>query len=221
MAAEITAVSAERIAMEMRRMLVESGRVRAVRLLLESNLAPFVLPEVIPTDGETRQKLEESLAVAGRLAEPSFPLALMTVLHRIVAPDDSLEICRRWKLSNDESDRVYWLLQHQSSLEAPQSLRWSQLQPLIVSEYIDDLLSFMEAASPAAAQSAAYCREQLKRPREELDPPPLVTGDDLIELGIPQGPNYRILLEEVRVAQLDGNFRNREQALRWLKSPRR
>ena len=56
----------------------------------------------------------------------------------------------------------------------------------------------MEAASPAAAEAAAYCREQLKRPREELDPPPLVTGDDLIAFGIPQGPQYRILLEEIR-----------------------
>ena len=85
------------------------------------------------------------------------------------------------------------------------------------SEGIDDLLAFMEAASPAAAEAAAYCREQLKSPREELDPPPLVTGDDLIAIGIPQGPQYRILLEEIRREQLDGNLQNREDALRRLR----
>ena len=69
MAGEITVVSAERIAMEMRRMLVEPGRVRAVDLLLDSNLAPFVLPEIVPHSAEDRQKLEESLAVLGRLVE--------------------------------------------------------------------------------------------------------------------------------------------------------
>jgi len=256
LAGEITAVSAERIAMEMRRMLVESGRVQAVRLLLESNLAPFVLPEIIPTDEATRQKLEQALAVLGRLGRsdfrhsgamptlvvgmtetretlphahdegghgiqefgPGFSLALMTLLHRIVSPKESLEICRRWKLSNVESDRVYWLLAHRSSLEAAQSLRWSQLQPLLIAAGIDDLLTFMEAVSPIAAEAAAFCREQLKRPREELDAPPIVTGDDLIALGIPQGPNYRVLLEEIHRLQLDGDLQNRQQVLRWLES---
>ncbi|MCC6123943.1 MAG: CCA tRNA nucleotidyltransferase [Pirellulales bacterium] len=247
MAGEIAVVSAERIAMEMRRMLVEPGRVRAVELLLESNLATQVLPEIVPTTEEDRKKLNEPLAVLDRLGamptlavgmmetrenslythderghgaprtNPNFPLALMILLHRIVAADEALDICRRWKLSNDESDRIHWLLEHQASLENPQMLRWSQLQPLLISEYIDDLLTFMEAVSPAAAQAAAYCREELKRPREELDPPPLVTGEDLLALGIPQGPRYRILLEEIRQSQLDENLLDRNEALRWLK----
>ncbi len=217
MAGEITTVSAERIAMEIRRMLVESGRVRAVRLLLESNLAEYVLPEIVPADEQMRRKLEDSLVILGRLVETKFPLALMTLLHRLVSPEVSVEISRRWKLSNEEADRVYWLLTHQNSLDEPQTMRWSQLQPLLIAEYIDDLLTFLGASSPAAAQAAAYCREQLKKPREELDPAPLVTGEDLIALGLPQGPQYRVLLEEIRREQLDGNLENRDAALRWLR----
>ena len=53
MAGEIAVVSAERIAMEMRRMLVEPGRVQAVRLLLESNLAAQILPEIVPVRTKT------------------------------------------------------------------------------------------------------------------------------------------------------------------------
>ena len=217
MAGEIAVVSAERIAMEMRRMLVEPGRVHAVRLLLESNLASQILPEIVPGSDEDRKKLEETLAVLGRLVEPGFPLALMTLLHRMATPASAMEICRRWKLSNEEADCAGWLLEHQSALLEPKSLRWSQLQPLLISPDIQDLLAFMEAFSPAAAEAAAYCREQRKKPRAELDPPPLVTGDDLIAIGIPQGPQYRVLLEEIRREQLDGNLQNREDALRWLR----
>ena len=47
MAGQIGEVSPERIAMEMRRMLVDPSRVAAVRLLIETNLAAAVLPEIV------------------------------------------------------------------------------------------------------------------------------------------------------------------------------
>jgi tRNA nucleotidyltransferase (CCA-adding enzyme) len=95
-------------------------------------------------------------------------------------------------------------------------MRWSALQPILISEGVGDLLSFMEASSPDAAEQSAYCREQLRRPRESLDPPPLITGADLIALGLPQGPQYRVLLEEIRRQQLDGELKNRDEAIVWL-----
>lgn len=218
MAGQITAVSAERIAMEMRRMLVEPGRVRAVELLLESNLAAFVLPEILPNSPDDKKMLDESLAVLGRLAEPNFPFALATLLHKQVSPEAAASICRRWKLSNEETDRVVWLLRHRDSLADAKSLRWSRLQPILIAAGIGDLLAFLEAVSPAAAESAAFCREKLNLPSETLDPPPFVTGDDLIALGIPQGPQYRVLLEEIRDMQLDEKLKNREDALQYAKS---
>jgi tRNA nucleotidyltransferase/poly(A) polymerase len=218
MAGQITAVSAERIAMEMRRMLVESGRVRAVGLLLESNLAAFVLPEILSNSPDDKTKLDESLAVLGRLAEPNFPLALATLLHKQVSPEAAASIGRRWKLSNEETDRVVWLLRHRDSLDDAKSLRWSRLQPILIAAGIGDLLAFLEAVSPATAEPAAFCREKLKLSSEKLDPPPLVTGDDLIALGIPQGPQYRVLLEEIRDMQLDEKLKNREDAIRYIKS---
>ncbi len=55
MAGQIGVVSPERIAMEMRRMLVEPSRVAAVRLLLATNLAAVVLPEIVPKNDEQSQ----------------------------------------------------------------------------------------------------------------------------------------------------------------------
>jgi hypothetical protein len=181
-------------------------------------LAAFVLPEILPNSPDDKTKLDESLAVLGRLTEPNFPLALATLLHKLVSPEAAASICRRWKLSNEETDRVVWLLRHRDSLADAKSLRWSQLQPILIAAGIGDLLAFLEAVSPATAESAAFCREKLNLPAETLDPPPLVTGDDLIALGIPQGPQYRVLLEEIRDLQLDEKLKNREDAIRYIKS---
>jgi len=78
----------------------------------------------------------------------------------------------------------------------------------------------MESASPAAAASAAHCRRLLAQPREALDPPPLLTGNDLLAHGIPSGPRYKSLLERLRAAQLDGEVRTKEESLamaeKWM-----
>jgi poly(A) polymerase len=52
---------------------------------------------------------------------------------------------------------------------------------------------------------------------EQLNPPPLVTGEDLPALGIPQGPEYRILLQKIRAMQLDGEISTLEDAKEILK----
>jgi poly(A) polymerase len=49
-------------------------------------------------------------------------------------------------------------------------------------------------------------------PREVLDPPPLLTGDDLLALGWEQGPIFKKVLDAVREAQLDGTITTKEEA---------
>ncbi len=79
MAREITAVSAERIANEMRMMLERSGRRRAVELLLETGLLESVLPEAVPKLREHAHRVQ-TLTMLDALVEPSFPLALAVLL---------------------------------------------------------------------------------------------------------------------------------------------
>ena len=50
-----------------------------------------------------------------------------------------------------------------------------------------------------------------------LNPPPLLTGDDLKALGIKQGPVYKKLLDAVREAQLDGTIRTFAEAVEVVK----
>jgi poly(A) polymerase len=224
MAPQIHAVSPERIAMELRRILTEPGRVRGIQLLLETGLAVEILPEIVSASphpgplpkGEGDLSLETNLNILGRLQNPAFPLALAALLHGLISAGQVKAVGRRWRLSNEEIDRSAWLTEHHAALQNPSAMKWSQLQPFLISDGILDLLALMEAASPESA-AAAYCRDRLRLPPDQLNPPPLVTGDDLLQLGIPQGPKYRTILENIRRAQLDGELIGLADALEWIK----
>ena len=64
-----------------------------------------------------------------------------------------------------------------------------------------------------SAEEIEFCREKLALPPEDLNPEPLITGDDLKALGIPPGPAYRELLEAVREAQLEQRARTKAEAI--------
>ena len=53
---------------------------------------------------------------------------------------------------------------------------------------------------------------------EPLIPLPLVTGRDLIQLGLQPGPRFKELLDAVQTEQLEGRILDREPALDYLKS---
>jgi len=81
---------------------------------------------------------------------------------------------------------------------------------------VDELLGYCEAVSLVHDGSSAeveHCRHKLALPAAELNPPPLLTGDDLKRLGIPPGPAYRPLLEAIRDAQLDGQIATTDDAV--------
>jgi poly(A) polymerase len=212
MAEQINVVSPERIAMEMRRMLVDSSRVTAIRLLLATNLANVVLPEIVPKNDEQSQRLEQALVVLDRLKDPAFPLSLAALLHTLSNSVAVKEVAQRWKLSNKETDRAVWLVANQHTILKPQTMKWSALQPILIHEGINDLLELMEASSPEGDEAATYCLNKLLQPQEVLDPPPLITGEDLLEMGIPQGPQYRKILEKIRIMQLDRQICTRDKA---------
>ncbi len=52
---------------------------------------------------------------------------------------------------------------------------------------------------------------------EPIIPPPLVTGDDLIGLGMKPGPKFGEILEAVETRQLEGGLKDRDQALEWVR----
>ena len=216
MADQILQVSAERIAGEMQRLLMAPFRAEGVRLLVATGLARPLLPEILLPDGQPNPEWDRSLQLLQRLEAPSFPLALAALLAGICTPRQVLAVGRRWRLSNQVTERAAWLVEHHQSLHQAAQQPWSKLQPILIHPGIQELLALMEAKvllGWAAPEDVRFCREKLALPLEELNPPPLITGDDLIQLGIPQGPIYKKILDQVRAAQLDGLIQSADQAL--------
>jgi poly(A) polymerase len=128
---------------------------------------------------------------------------------------------RRLRLANAEWQRAAWLVAHHHALDAPWNLPMHVLKPLLAHPAIHELLELIRAnllAHNRSLEPIAFCETKLQEwPREVLDPPPLVSGDDLIALGLKPGPIFKQLLQRVREAQLDGLIASREEALEMLR----
>jgi poly(A) polymerase len=214
MASQITVVSAERIAAEMRIVLAHEARVRAAQLLAETGLLRAILPEAAELAGTI--EWARTIDLLGAVEKSTFPLALAVLLHEAKGENLAEAVGHRWRLARKETDRVAWLLKHRRSLEGARQQRWSQLQPLLINEGAEELIALHAAEATANADDLAFCREQLARPAAELNPPPLLSGDNLIGIGIARGPGMARLLKAVRTAQLDGQARDREAALKLV-----
>lgn len=177
------------------------------------------------------------------LERPTFLVALATLLHDVGKPPtmtktdrirfnghDALgatmakAIGRRLKLPNDEVDTLEWLVgRHLVFLNWP-GLRPATLKRLFADPRIDDLLALVRADTIGSLADTAYLGEieaaRRAIPPEELKPEPLLTGHDLIALGMAPGPDFRKLLDELEEERLEGRILDREAALAWLKSRR-
>jgi tRNA nucleotidyltransferase/poly(A) polymerase len=215
MAAQITVVSAERIAAEMRSMLEGPARALAVELLRETGLLDHVLPEV--TESES---LQQNLQFLEALDRPSFPQALAVLLGWPNGEELVTTVAERWRLSNKETDRTAWLLAHGRALDDAAQQPWSRLQPVLVHNGANELVALYQVSAKlgrAAQSDIDFCRQKLALPAQQLNPPPLVTGDDLLTMGVPKGKRYSVLLSAARAAQLDGVVQNAEEAREFVR----
>ena len=64
-------------------------------------------------------------------------------------------------------------------------------------------------------RQALSVREEIIRPLGKISP--LVSGRDLIEMGLEPGPLFKTVLSEIQEEQLEGKMSSREQALKWVK----
>jgi hypothetical protein len=120
---------------------------------------------------------------------------------------------RRLRYTNKEIERADWLLTNRAIVaESPQTA-WPRLQRVLTHEGAAELLALHEALAGPTDPALAFCRERLTWPPEKLNPPPLLSGTDLIAHGLAPGPQFAALLEKVRDAQLNGEITTREEAL--------
>lgn len=226
MAHLVTVVSPERIAAELRAMVSRPGRRRALELLHETGLAREVLPELVPADAAASHApgWQEAARIVDALDEPELAAVLAILTERLPA-ETTDRIAARLRLSNHEAKTARWLHEAiaavgQDDAAAVARRPWSQVQPWLAhpaAAVLADVLRARAACGRGDAAAARWVTEKLSLPRAELDPPPLLGGEDLKAVGIPAGPLMGRLLAELRALQLDGRVATRDDALAWVR----
>ncbi|QDU36653.1 tRNA nucleotidyltransferase/poly(A) polymerase [Maioricimonas rarisocia] len=233
MADQIAVVSPERIAQELKKMLVNRHRRRAVRMLQQHGLLQVVFPELeTEIDSEHVTSWSHTLDVLDQLPDPGFELAAAALLHTVPSPDGEIRrklgeggtvrsICRRLRLSNKELEHIAWLVANQDRFDGIREASPAELKTLLAHPLSADLLKFAEADARAGLRTSddlEFVRDYLARTsHEEIDPPRLVGGADLREMGLRPGPEFKHLLDAVRIAQLNGEISSRDEALQHVR----
>ena len=221
MAAEVNIVSAERIGSELGRILVHPQRGLGLQLLRDSGLLAKLMPEAAPLLAEEPLRWQETLASLERLASDSLPVAFATLLCSITDAKGIKNWGRRFRFSNKEIGRAAWLIGNLSFVADATEVPWPQLQQRLVHEGAADLLAMAVAVLGNEHPGVAACKAHLQLPADQLNPPLLVTGDDLVARGLRPGRHFAALLEHLRDAQLEGEIATQQQAFsmvdQWMR----
>jgi poly(A) polymerase len=244
LAPRIREVSAERVRDEILKILTEGHARRGFELLDDTQLLAEVLPEVkalqgVPQPPEFHPEGDvwtHTLLMLERLRNPTPTLALGVLLHDVGKPPTfsvrerirfdghaevgakmAEEICRRWRLSTRDTERVVELVRHHMRFkDFPSMRRSTQLRFLRLEGFEEHLeLHRLDClASHGDLSTYELARRMLEEtPSEVIKPAPLLRGDDLIALGYTPGPAFKTILQAVEDAQLEGKIQTREQAL--------
>ena len=176
-------------------------------------------------------------------AEASLPLVFSVLFHDIGKPPTSMvdeegrirfnghdrigaemtdAIMERLRFSRAEIDAtVEAVRQHMVFKDVP-NMRVAKLKRFMARPTFGDELE-LHRVDCASSHAMMDNYEFLLGKKEEfanepIIPPPLVSGDDLIALGLKPGPKFGEILEAVETRQLEGALRDREEAIEWVKS---
>lgn len=213
LAPRIHAISAERIRMELEMILADPARARGWRLMAESGLVPHLVASARWEEAQAT-RTEAVLAALPKDVDEAVGFAAMLSSFE---PSAAARICRELKCSNDVIQSVGFLLGWSPRIIGPQPPELADLKMLIASLMFPQLATLARAVCRADQIDASSLEASVQRaagiPLDRAAPPPLVTGDDLLAMGIPPGPEYSRVLEAIYRGQQNEEIHNRSEAL--------
>lgn len=254
LAPQIHQVSRERVRDEILKMLTEGRARRAFELLDQTNLLEQVLPEIKKMQGVEQPPqyhpegdvwIHTLMLLEGLPAGCSKTLALGALLHDVgkpptfrVAPDRirfdqhaevgtkmAEEICRRFRLSNDDTEQVLSLVANHMRFGDVMRMKESTLKRFFRLPSFEQHLELHRLDCQSSHRDLSlydFAREKFHAlPAEQIRPTPLITGQDLIAAGYQPGPQFKELLTAVEDAQLDGSITTKEEAMALVREKAR
>ena len=182
-----------------------------------------------------------TLLMLEQLRQPSPTLALGVLLHDVGKPptfrrEDRIRfnghaelgarmaagILSRLRFSSDEIRRVEALVANHLRFKDVERMRESTLKRFLREPHFDEHLELHRLdclASHRNLDHFEFLKAKLAElPAEEIKPPKLLTGNDLIAAGYCPGKAFTEILEAVEDAQLEGQLHSREDALAFVLS---
>lgn len=130
-------------------------------------------------------------------------------------------ICRRLRFSRAESEAIRELVHDHLRFMAVRKMREARLRRFLTGSVGAEHLSLHRAdclASHGDLSNWAYSLARIEEWSREPPPPEkLVTGRDIVDLGLHPGPGFAPILREVEDLTLEKKLRTREEALDWLR----
>src|SRR5260370_22201524 len=169
------------------------------------------------------------------LQSPTPTLALGVLLHDIGKPgtfriagrirfDGHVElgekiardILNRLRFSNADIDQVIALIGNHMRFSHVHQMRESTLKRMLRLDRFEEHLELHRQDCPSSHRNRdnyKFLRAKFKEsPPEQLRPPRLLTGNDLIQSGYKPGPEFSRMLEAAEDAQLESRIHNQEEA---------
>ncbi len=132
------------------------------------------------------------------------------------------DILNRLRFSNAEIEQVAALVANHMRFKHVHEMRESTLKRMLRLNRFDEHLELHRLdcqSSHGNLENYQFAKSRFEQsPPEELRPPRLLTGDDLIAAGYRPGPDFARMLEAVEDAQLEGRIQSKEEALDLVKS---
>jgi poly(A) polymerase len=234
LANRVKGISPERIGDELRLMLTPPTRNVAWTLLWNLGLGREIfrflpdLPQRVDFNRSIFLSLQSQRPITVGLA-----LAAATLCVRRQAGEESPLLSRpeisrsvramrqALRISNDESDEMAETLAGLEPLLQPQPPSLAQKKRFLARSTSPQSRLLMDAMAKIGlhAQRIADLQPDLTElSKQEVAPPPLIDGDDLIAAGLSAGPKFRRILDSVYDAQLEGRISTKEEALTLAKS---
>jgi poly(A) polymerase len=180
-----------------------------------------------------------TLLMLEKLENPTVELALGTLLHDVGKPgtyrvaerirfDGHVEagveiagrICERLRYSRKETQQVIALVANHMRFRDVQRMRASTLKKFMRLPGFGEHLELHRhdcLASHRDLGNYEFVRQkETELDEEDLRPPRLISGDDLMAAGYEPGPQFKAVLSAVENAQLEGRLSTREEAMAFV-----
>jgi poly(A) polymerase len=130
-------------------------------------------------------------------------------------------IMTRLRFSHAEIDATVEAVANHMIFKDVQKMRVSKLKRFMSRPHFQDEMELHRVdCSSSHADLSNYDFLEARREefsQEPLIPPPLLSGQDLIELGLKPGPIFKDILHAVESRQLEGTVNDHEQAMEFVK----